>query len=44
MKTVSITFSLFFLFLSMQGQVVNIPDANFLDALIEEGVDTNGDG
>lgn len=28
----------------LQAQIVNIPDINFKNALIEEGVDTNGDG
>ena len=30
--------------LPMLSQNVNIPDANFLNALIEEGVDANADG
>lgn len=30
--------------LQLTAQVVDIPDINFLEALIEEGVDTNGDG
>ncbi|MGB3343153.1 MAG: hypothetical protein WBA61_04520, partial [Aequorivita sp.] len=37
-----------FLFILMgsvlQAQIVNIPDVNFKNALIEAGVDTNGDG
>ncbi|MGB3342583.1 MAG: hypothetical protein WBA61_01595, partial [Aequorivita sp.] len=28
----------------LHAQIVNIPDVNFKNALIEEGVDTNGDG
>ena len=37
-------FILFFLPIFLNAQVVNIPDPNFLAALIEEGVDTDGDG
>ena len=33
-----------FLSLSSYAQIVTIPDANFKNALIEEGVDTNNDG
>ena len=29
---------------SLNAQTINIPDANFKNALITEGVDTNGDG
>lgn len=39
--------ALLFLFLgiiSLKAQIVNIPDPNFKTALIDEGVDTNGDG
>lgn len=32
------------LYLPLTGQLVNIPDANFKAALINAGVDTNGDG
>lgn len=28
----------------LNAQIVNIPDANFKNALIDEGVDTNNDG
>ena len=53
MKSISIFFSLFFTltFLIVQcekepdpNDPVDIPDQNFLDALIEEGVDTNRNG
>ena len=40
-----ITFVLVFLFsIDLYGQTVNIPDSNFLQALIDLGVDSNGDG
>lgn len=38
------TFLLLFTCGFLNAQIVNIPDANFKNALIEEGVDTNGDG
>ena len=30
-------------FYSVFGQIVEIPDENFKEALLEQGVDTNGD-
>ncbi|MEM9546422.1 MAG: MopE-related protein [Bacteroidota bacterium] len=44
MKKLITLFYLCLLSFYSYGQVVNIPDANFLAALIEEGVDTNEDG
>ena len=38
------TFVLLCSFLPCTSQTVNIPDANFLNALISKGIDTSGDG
>ena len=42
-KCIIITTLLFSVYFS-QAQIVNIPDANFKNALISQGVDTNNDG
>ncbi len=45
MKNLFIIFILFFCFISIQAQIVDIPDTNFKYALVNEIVaDTNGDG
>ena len=45
MKKIYLSFGLFFISLFLQAQIVNIPDANFKNALINTNcVDTNGDG
>ena len=44
MKTIIILIILTLYFNISNGQIVNIPDANFKNALIDEGVDTNNDG
>ncbi len=44
MKRILILSILLIQFVSTSAQTVDIPDGNFLQALIEFGVDTNGDG
>jgi uncharacterized repeat protein (TIGR01451 family) len=41
---ISCSIILMMLTFSLNAQTINIPDANFKNALITEGVDTNGDG
>ena len=43
MKIITIV-ALLFLAFNLNGQVVEIPDSNFLAAIIKDGVDTNQDG
>lgn len=44
MKTVITSIIIFSMIISSYAQIVSIPDTNFKNALIAEGVDTNGDG
>ncbi|MCB0383619.1 MAG: T9SS type A sorting domain-containing protein [Psychroserpens sp.] len=44
MKSLYSLLILFFLFYTLNAQIINIPDANFKAALIDLGVDTNDDG
>ena len=44
MKKLFLVLGWLLLFQTVHAQTVDIPDANFLNAIIEEGVDVNGDG